>query len=365
VSVPPRLPGARRETALALVLFLALFLVPYFTGGYLVYIIPQYVLFGVLAMSLVLLWGFAGIVSFGQAALFLLGAYTMGLSLKGIEFANPGYVAMVLAIVIGAGLAGIIGYFLFTGGVRGSYFVLVTLAVSVIAEVLATSQSQITGGFNGMYIGRMALTTPIWGELSLSDDYSIYYFMWLFSALSYVGLRIVVGSKFGRVLVAIRENEDRTRALGFNTAIYKTVAVMVSGSIACLAGAMYGTHAQFVAPSLGGVLFSTEVVIWVAVGGRQYLLGGLIGGLGLGGLSNYLSSVIPEYWLLVIGVLFVATVVFFKDGVIGAIIRPKMPLQRRAGRPEVGRPEPEEVPSSVVEAGPSSPADVVGRPPSR
>ncbi len=93
----------------------------------------------------------------------------------------------------------------------------------------------------------------------------------------------------------------------------------LSGAVACLAGALYGTHANFVAPSLGGVLFSTEVVVWVAIAGRASLLAALLGGILVASLSNYLSTITPEYWQLVLGLIFIAVIVFLKGGIAGAL----------------------------------------------
>lgn len=270
-------------------------------------------------MSLGLMWGFVGNVSFGQAAFFVIGAYTMGLSMKGLAWGNPAYIGIILAIILGGFLAASCGYFLFSAGVRGSYFVLITLALSIIAEQVAVSQSQITGGWNGMFIDRMQLSFGPFGKIELNNDIPIYYIILIATAFLYSLMRMLIHSKFGRVLVGIRENEDRALALGFNTTLYKTIAFAISGSLACLAGALYGTHANFVAPSSGGVLFSTEVVVWVAIGGRASLLGALVGGIIVSSLSNYLSAITPEYWQLFLGLLFVVVILFFKGGVAGAL----------------------------------------------
>ncbi len=318
-----RLPRARRlaanETAVAIVLFALLAAAPLVSKGYAVYILPQYMLFGVLAMSLGLLWGFVGILSFGQGAFFSLGAYTMGLALRHAGAINPGYVGLLVSAGLGALIAGVVGYFLFSAGVRDAFFVIVTLAVSIIFEQIAVSQSQITGGWNGMFIERMELTFAGLGTIRLDGDPPIYYLVLLVAAGVYALLRWITLTRFGKVLVGIRENEERMVSLGFRTSLYKTAAFALSGAIACPAGALYGTHASFVAPSLGGVLFSTEVVVFTAIGGRQSVLGALLGGIVVASLSNYLSAITPRYWQLVLGVLFVAVIAYFKGGVAGAL----------------------------------------------
>ncbi len=305
------------ETALALVLLVVLALVPLVGGNYVVFILPQYMLYGLLAVSLALLWGFAGIVSFGQAAFFAIGAYAMGLVMKstGMPF-NPGYGGLLVAMVVSGLLAGVTGWFLFSAGVRATYFVLITLALSIIAQQIAVSQSQITGGFNGMFVNRMALS-PLGG--TAPGDHAMYIFVLAIVAVCYGLLRWLTLGRVGKVLVGIRENEDRLTALGFKVHWYKTAAFTLSGALAGLAGALYATDASFVSPSLAGVLFSTQVVVWVAIGGRQSLLGALVGAIVVASASNYLSAVIPDYWQLIIGLLFMLVIIFFKGGLAGMV----------------------------------------------
>ena len=307
------------EMIVAAAVFAALAALPMLISGYWIYILPQYLLYGMLAMSLGLLWGFTGILSFGQAAFFALGAYAMGLAAKWEIGGNPAYPALVASIVIGAGLATVVGYFLFSAGVRDVYFVLVTLALSIMVEQVTVSQSQITGGYNGMFVPRMSLTFGNETQVELSSDAAIYYVILPVVGATYFVLRWLLSRPFGRVLVGLRENEDRVVSLGFNASLYKTGVFALSGAVACLAGALYGTHANFVSPSLAGVLFSTQVVVWVAIGGRESLLGALLGAVGVSALSNYLTAVIPEYWQLVVGLVFVVVIIAFKGGVAGAL----------------------------------------------
>jgi urea transport system permease protein len=319
------------EDGAAVAFFAGLVVLPVFVAGYPIYILPQYMLYGLLAMSLGLIWGFGGIVSFGQAAFFALGAYAMGLSLNtGIGFINPAYLGLLAAILVGGAVAAFASYFLFTAGVRATYFVLITLALSIIVEQLAVSQSQITGGWNGMFINRMELTFGPLGAVSLFGDVPMYYFILVIVLGCYVLARWMLSVKFGKVLQGIRENEDRMEALGYNTAIYKTLAFTFSGGLAGLAGALYGTHASFVSPSIAGVLFSTQVVVWVAIGGRNVLLGALLGGLGVAYAANLLSAATPTYWQLILGLVFILVIVFLKGGIAGA-------LDRLIHRQEAGR----------------------------
>lgn len=325
-------PGiaVRSESGAAALVFLLLAVLPGVVSGYVIYILPQYLLYGMLAMSLALLWGFTGILSFGQAAFFALGAYAMGLAQQWDVGVNGAYLALVISIAVGAALAGAIGYFLFSAGVRDVYFVLVTLALSIMMEQITISQSEITGGYNGMYVPRMSLTFGRLGSVELSTDASIYYVVLAAVVAVYALLRWLLARRFGKVLIGIRENEDRALSLGFDTALFKTGAFALAGAIAGLAGALYSTHANFVSPSLAGVLFSTQVVVWVVIGGRESLLGSLFGAVFVAALSNYLTAITPEYWQLVLGIVFIVVILAFRGGVAGALSY--MFGSRRAGR---------------------------------
>lgn len=307
------------ENKLAAISFAIIAIAPLFLDNYTVYILPQYMMFGLLAMSLGFIWGFGGIVSFGQAAFFAIGGYCIGLWLGkdvGSGFINPGYTGLLLCTVIGGMIALGTGLFLFGAGVRGAYFVILTLALSIIVEQLAITQSNFTGGWNGLFISRMAVSLGTW-SISLENDYRFYYFALPVTLAAYVGMRLLLASSFGKLLISIRENEDRTIALGINTGNVKALAFGVSGALASFAGAIYGMHAQYVAPTLGGVLFSTEVLVWVAIAGRNSLLAALLGGIVVSLLSNYASAISPIYWQLTLGVLFILTITYLKGGIAG------------------------------------------------
>jgi urea transport system permease protein len=309
------------EDGAALLAFCLLAVLPILFSGYLIYILPQYMLHGVMAMSLALLWGRGGVLSFGQAGFYTIGGYTMGLAFHWVPLVNPAYAGMVVSFIIGGLLAAVLGYFLFSAGVRSAYFVIVTLAVSIIVRQVAVSQSQVTGGWNGMYIDRMSLTFGPWMNVSLYNDAPMYYFVLAIVAAIYVALRRLLAAKFGKVLVGIRDNEDRVLSLGFNVSYYKTAVFAIAGALSAFAGALYGTNAGFVAPALADVNFSTEVVVWVAIGGRSSLLSAFLAAIAVSLLSNYLSALIPAYWPLILGTLFVLVIIFFRGGVAGAIER--------------------------------------------
>jgi urea ABC transporter permease protein UrtC len=243
----------------------------------------------------------------------------MGLLMKQPLPVNPAYVGLVVGVLAGGLVALVIGYFLFSAGVRSTYFVLATLALSIIVEQLAKSQSHITGGWNGLFVDRMSLTLGSALKVSLFPDVPMYYFILVISIAVYALVAWIMRTRFGKVIIGIRENEDRVAALGFNPSHYKTIAFALSGLLAGLAGALYGTHAGFISPVLGGVLFSTEVVVWVAIGGRHSLLGAFAGGIIVSSLSNYLNALTPEYWQLIVGLIFIAFIVLFRGGLAGMV----------------------------------------------
>ena len=304
---------------LAFIGIIILFLLPFAITEYLAFLAGQYMLFGLLALSLGLIWGYAGILSFGQAAFFGLGAYIMALSFDYISIINPAYAAIVITIIVTSLLAFAIGWFYFYANVHDVYFVIITLALPVIFEQLATTFSSITGGFEGTFVTRMAITLPGF-ELPLQNERLFYYVILCTLLLGYAVCLRCVKSHFGRILIAIRENEERTQSLGYDTAWYKTIAFSLSGTLAGVAGALYATLAGFVSPTVIGFLLSTEVVIWVALGGRELLLGAIIGGIVVSGLSTALSSAFPQIYILILGIIFIIVVVAFPKGIVGYLV---------------------------------------------
>lgn len=308
------------ERTLALAVVIAL-VVPVVGSTYFAFLAAQYYLFALLGLSLGLIWGYVGVLSFGQAAFFGLGAYVMAWSFEYtfVPGVNPAYVALIAAPIVTGGIAGALGLFLFYSDVRDVYFVIITLALSVILEQLAVSVTSIFGGFNGIYLPRMAVSIPGVVEYPLTNDRVFYYIALAALLGGYVLCYRVVNSDYGEVLIAIRENELRTQSLGYNTARYKTQMFAISGGLAGIAGALYGTLSQFVSPPLTGFILSTEVVIWVALGGRELLLGAIVGSILVNAASTVLSSYLPFGYILILGFVFIVVVVAFRGGVMGYI----------------------------------------------
>ena len=297
--------------------------------------LAQFVTYGMFAMSLAFIWGQAGLLCFGQAIFFGIGGYAMALVTKGMLPGVPAdsFLGLLVAAVLPALVAHVLGQMLFRGrGLSGAYFAIVTLSAAVIIE-RAASHWDFIGGFNGL-LNVPPLRLP--GGLELIDPVPTYYAMLAAAAAVYLGLLSLERAPLGTVLRAIRDSSDRTGYFGFDVAAYKVFAFTVSGGIAGLAGALFVTQFGFISPALIGFSLSTEVLIWVALGGREILLAAFLGAVVVRSVEGVLSERLGNFWLLALGILFVASVVFLPRGLIGWALRPPMParLTRISPRPQ-------------------------------
>lgn len=310
---------------LAGVAFLAL--LPFASLDWQLLQLAQLFCYGLLAASLAFIWGQAGLLCFGQSLFFGLGAYVMGLAsldlLPGLNGLGAGWVALALAILVPALAAQLLGRFLFHGrGLRGAYFGIVMLAVSLLAERIATSWSYV-GGLNGL------MNVPPFrpgGAVELIDARPTYWAMLGAAALVVLILEALARSRWGTALRAIRDDEDRVALLGYDVAAYKTTALTLSAMVAGLGGACFVVQFGFVSPPLIGFTLSTEALIWTALGGRTLLAAAFAGALAVRWLEGALSELLGAWWLLAIGALFVLVVILFPRGLLAE------PLLRWAGR---------------------------------
>jgi branched-chain amino acid transport system permease protein len=299
----------------------ALALYGFVASGYGLNVLRDALIFALLAASLDFFWGGAGILSFGHAVFFGAGGYVMALVTLNTNLPAVGLVGLVGAALAAALIAAVVGYFLFFGGVRGSYFTIVTLALSVIAQQAAVSWSSVTGGDSGLLgIPQLAFAIGPF-SLDLSGDRSSYVFVVVVLAATLLGLRALSRGRWGRILTAIGDNEVRAAALGHNAALRLTLTFVLSAAVAGLAGAIYVAMAGLMAPDLSGLLLSTEAVIWVAIGGRGTLLGPVIGAVVAQRAQQVISSYNPSLWPLIIGCIFVVMVFALPDGVTPALQR--------------------------------------------
>lgn len=271
-------------------------------------------LFALFAVSLDLFWGRTGILSFGHATFFGAGAY--GMAVMTIHLAPGTAWSSLAGLAFGVGLAGVIalavGYFVIFGGVRGAYFTIVTLALTLIAQQIAIGWSSVTGGDAGL-IGVPPLT------LGLSITGKVFYYL-VVAVLFGIVLALWAGlrGQRGLVLRAIEDDERKAQTLGYNTPLHLLAVFVLSGLIAGLAGALYVTGTGFVAPDMIALLLSTEVIMWVAVGGRGSLIGAVAGTMIVWRLQQEVSTLSASAWPLFIGAFFLAMVFFFPDGLPAA-----------------------------------------------
>jgi urea transport system permease protein len=314
--------AGRRSMLLTAAIWLAFLLAPACLDEWRVSQLAQLLTYGLFAMSLALIWGQAGILCFGQAIFFGVGAYIMALVTLGKipALGDSQWVGVVLAIAGGGLVAFLLGLFMFRGyGLTGAHFAIVTLCASVIAEVAARRWDFI-GGFNGL-LGVPPLMSPFPRQDMFLSANETYFLVLALIFAAYLFLVWLGRTSFGTLMLAIRSNESRTRFFGYDVTSLKLFLFVVSAMLAALAGALFTAQFGFVSPPLVGFALSTEVLIWVAVGGRDVLLAALIGAMLVRSVENTLSDTLGEYWLLVIGILFVIVVVFAPQGLFGNLLR--------------------------------------------
>jgi branched-chain amino acid transport system permease protein len=265
-------------------------------------------LFGTIAMSLDLLMGYTGLVSFGHAAFFGLGAYASAALLeRGILSL---WVCLLFAILV-VGLYALVVSF-FSTGRRGIYFALLTL---VFAEVVYTffRYTQTFGGSDGI----QGVAAPrLVGDFAIDTPLRNYYLVLVYLGLAYLACRVLVTSHFGRVLVAIRENEDRARFLGYNLQRYKMAVCMISALLTGIGGALYPGRSAFATPDLMLWTVSGEFIIMVMIGGLGTLAGPVVGGAFFVLLQEKVSSYV-DWYFIVIGLVLIFIVLFMPKGLLG------------------------------------------------
>jgi branched-chain amino acid transport system permease protein len=277
----------------------------------------EILIWGLLAMSSDILIGYTGMVSVGHSAFFGLGMYGAAAALLTVKPPNL-WLAIVYGLVAAAGVAVFVAYF--STRLRDIYFSITTLIFSQIFYVMIFTWTEVTGGENGLSFRRPALAIP--GLFSIPfDSNSLHWFVLAVVAVSYLVLRRITRSPFGMVLQSIRENEPRTRAVGYAVERYKIVAVMLSGLFAGLAGVLYAVHNRFAAPDYVFFLISGEVVIFNVMGGIGTLVGPLLGAAFFLLLREGFSRFFTEFYLIPVGIIFTAMVIFMPQGLLGFLRR--------------------------------------------
>jgi branched-chain amino acid transport system permease protein len=276
------------------------------------------------ALSLGLMWGFAGILSFGHAAYFGLGAYTYAIAAMNVgESTGP----LLLAVLLPAAVAAVIGAMMFYGRLSDVYMGVITLVVTLILFKFMSATagdayrigSARLGGFNGI---------PAFPILNVPGDPSLsifgtpfYYVVAVVVMLCYLLCRWILGSFFGRVLVGIRENEARVELLGYSAPGYKTAIFSLSAAMAGLAGCLFANWAEIVTPGVFSLGQSAEVIVWTIVGGLGTLVGPMLGAIGLGYLKLLLGQQTLIDNSLVLGAILVLVVLLLPSGLLPTLHR--------------------------------------------
>ena len=296
---------------------------PFFLDIYTVNILIRALLLAGLALTVDLLWGYTGILTFGQSAFFGIGAYACALVFTHWGFgAGWAVLALVLGIVTAMAVAALAGWLAFYHGASPLYGSIVTLALPIIVTQVVFAGGRTTGSSSGLSgFPTYYWASEVWFWIASAFLVVITALAWLF-----------VRSDMGRVLVAIRENETRCAYLGIPVSRIKILLLVVAGAIGAVAGFGYAAFTNVVAPELAGFLLGTELLIWVALGGRGTLIGPVIGAILIDVTSSYLSGSLPFYWKLLIGILFVVIIVALPQGLMPEVTRLWRRLAPGAGR---------------------------------
>jgi len=322
---------------------------PFLIGSYDLNLIARFMALGILALGIVLLWGETGILSLGQGVYFGLGGYALAMHLKlsalgpgeipdfmvwsGVKtlpwwwrpFEHP-VVALVGVVAVPGVVAALFSWMVFHRRVGGTYFALITQALALAFATLLISQQATTGGFNGL----TEFPTLFGVDLNtLAAFRSLYWITLAALVAAALLLALVRSSRFGTLLRAVRDGENRMRFLGYDPTPYKVAAFALAAMLAGLSGALFTLHAGVVSPALVGVVPSIEMVIWVAIGGRHSLVGAIVAALLVNLARDRISSALPELWLYALGALFIVVVTLMPRGLAGVCETVASRLKRR------------------------------------
>lgn len=286
---------------------------PLVFDAYLLNILIKAFFFSIVAVTVDVLWGYTGYLTFGQSAFFGAGAYAAGLVFTHLGFsAGTAVMALLLAIAVPAALAAFVGWLSFYRGASPFFATVISLVLPIVVSQLLLSGGQWTGSSSGLT-----------GYETFSWSLEAWYWV-AGAALLLIGALawLVVNSDAGRVLASIRDNESRCAYLGINVSRVKIIVLVATAAVAGFAGFGYGAFSGVVAPELSGFVLGTELIIWVALGGRGTLWGPLIGAILINVATAYLGSSMPFAWQLILGSAFVLVIVLLPHGLVPVLLAP-------------------------------------------
>lgn len=318
---------------------LLIFVLPLLLSEFRLNLTGRFLALAIVALGIDLIWGFTGLLSLGHGIFFTLGGYAIAMYLKlqippgassqlpefmslyGVTelpwFWQPFYsfpVAALAVVLIPGILAGILGYVIFRNRIRGVYFSILTQAATIIFFNFFNGQQKLFNGTNGLTDFQTIFGARV---NSPETQYVFYVLTILFLGLSYALCRWLTSGRFGKLLVAIRDDESRVRFTGYDPTGFKVLVFAISGALAGVAGAFFTLQTGIISPNSMNIAFSIEMVIWVAVGGRATLIGAVLGALVVNFAKSFLSEKFPDIWLFFQGGLFLLVVMFLPNGIIG------------------------------------------------
>lgn len=334
--------GAIELAVLAVFIFVVM---PLWLDIFRLNLVGKYLTYAFAAVGLVMVWGYGGILSLGQGVFFGIGGYCMAMFLKleasdpvsTVHQTTPGIpdfmdwnqithlplfwepfhsliFSLVAVILVPVALAYVISTAMFKRRVGGVYFSIITQAIAAILTILVVGQQGLTGGINGITDLK---TIHGWNINTDSAKYILYFLNGALLLAVIMLCRFLLSSKFGRLLLAMRDKEDRVRFSGYDVANFKIFTFSVGAAISAIGGAMFTLQVGFMSPSLIGIVPSIEMVIFAAIGGRMSLVGAVYGTLLVNYGKSAFSESFPSLWLFLMGALFIGVVMFFPNGLAG------------------------------------------------
>ena len=388
-------PGVGSTLLLALLLLVIL---PLSLDAFRLNLVGKYLTYAFVAVGLVMVWGYGGVLSLGQGVFFGLGGYAMAMFLK-LEASDPEStkiqstpgipdfmdwnqltelpffwlpfkslpLTLILVIAVPTLLAFIISYAMFKRRVGGVYFAIITQAVALILTVLIIGQQGYTGGVNGMTDLKTLLG---WDIRTDSARLILYYVCCALLLGSIVLCAWIQRSKLGTLLLAMRDKEDRVRFSGYDVAMFKVAVFCLGAALSGIGGAMFALQVGFMSPSFVGIVPSIEMVIYAAVGGRMSLVGAVYGALLVNAGKTLFSETFPDLWLFLMAALFIGVTMAFPNGLAGLVDSHLKPwwkrrqaqrAQQTAALAAAHAAYPDAPPKPVAPAAPTLPAGVTGQ----
>ena len=354
VDAAPRIRGIERRVrrsllmeagVVAAIALLLIFLMPVVLSGFRLSLMGRFLALAIAALGIDLIWGYTGMLSLGHGIFFALGGYALAMHLKlqipsdasvgaqnavplpefmslyGVTelpwFWKPFYsfnFSVAAVILVPTLLGALLGYLVFRNRIRGVYFSILTQAATIVFFNFFNGQQKLFNGTNGL----TDYKTLLGADVNTTQTQFVFYTLTvLFLAASYAVCRWLTSGRFGRLLIAIRDDESRVRFSGYNPTGFKVLVFGISAGLAGLAGALFTLQTGIISPKAMDIAFSIEMVIWVAVGGRATLVGAVLGALLVNFGKSLLSEQFPEIWLFFQGALFLIVVTVLPDGVVG------------------------------------------------